>query len=409
MAITTATRTTYDTILREVYTPKLWELQNRDRILLQLLSKDTDSYAEGKAINIRLHTAGTGGIGWSSTGTLPLAGVQKYNEAVANFTRLYGTFKIDGALIKSTRLPSSSELKSLEGEAKGLVEDLAQALAYDMWQDGTGMLGGVVTAAGTPSTSTFRIPIANCGIKRGDIIDVTEDGGATTDGGTDLEVASIVPDTDDTTKNLVTLGGGTVLNDANLDTGTIYAFRQGSEDQAIDGISKIVSASGTYLGINRATAANAFWKAQSLSNSSVNREVTLELMQEMVDLIERNSPGTPKLIMCNHAIWRQVAKILVPDKRYGGDMYKLKGWCQAVDFAGIPVVRDKYCPANKMFFFDLETWKIYHDSEGGFIDEDGLILHRVSGFDQFEAAWRRFLQLVCHDPASNGVIADLSE
>lgn len=413
MAIVTATRTTYDEVLRIVYTPKLWELQNRDRILLQMLSRDTAMYAEGKQINVRLHIAGTGGVGWSGGGTLPTAGVQVYDEAVANYKRLYGTFKIDGALIRSTREPRAAELKALEGEARGLVEDIANALAYDIWQDGTAKLGSALTTpdAGV-STTSFRIPKLNNGIRLNDIIDVSEDDGTVTEGKLGLLVTDIKTDTVDSAKFLVTVDG-ILAGTGDVEAATYFAYRQGSRDDAIHGINGIIDDGnpgiGNYLGIDRGAAGKGFWKAQVLDNGGTNREVTLTLLQEMRDLIENNSPGTPKLIICGHAIWRKIAEILVPDKRYGGDMYKLKGWCQAVDFAGIPVVRDKFAIPNKIFFFDLETWMLYQDSEGGFIDEDGLILHRVSGSDAFEAAWRRFLQPVCSDPASNGVIKDISQ
>jgi hypothetical protein len=404
-----ATRTTYANILRHVYTPKLWQLQNRDRILFQLLSRDEASYAEGTQINVRLHTAGSGGVGYSSAGTLPTANNQVTNNAYANYKRIYGRLKIDGALIASTRAPSAAEVKALEFDAKNLVEDLADALAYDIWQDATGRLGGQVVALATPAAGSFRIPIAGCGIKKNQIIDIS----STTGTGTDKTVAtttvtSIAVDADDATKYKVVTD--TTPGDGTFDDVTYYAYRQGSRNDVIDGITSIVSATGTYLGINRATAGNEFWKAQSLANGGTNREIDLSLVQEGVDAVEINSPGTVKIAVTTHKIWNKVAKLLSADKRYSGDEMKLKGWCRALNFGdNIPVIRDKYCPANKMFLLDLDTWTIYQDSEGGFIDEDGQILRQVSGSDQFEASWRRYLQPVCHDPASNCVIADIAE
>lgn len=408
MAISTATRTSYDKVLRQVYTPKLWQLQNRDRILLQMIGRDTKQYAEGKQINVRLHTAGTGGIGYSSAGALPSAGVQTFDEAVANFKRLYGRFQLDGAVLRGTATGYAAEVRALGFEARGLVEDLADALAYDIWQDATARLGGQLGAHSTPAQGNFSIAKANCGLKRNQIIDISDTSGGGTDVDTGVLITSITTHASDNTKwDVVTDGdnGDGTLNDVNY-----FAYRQGSRTSgAVDGMSKIVSTTGTYLGINRATAGNEFWHAQSLANGGVNRDISLELMQEMCDAVETNSPGTVKLIVCPHAIWRKVAAILVPDKRYGGDIMKLNGWCEAVSFRGIPVVRDKYALANKMFFLDTDTWKIYQDSEGGFIDEGGRILREVVNYDAFEAAWRRFLQLVCHDPASNGILADISE
>lgn len=421
MAIATATRTTYDNVLRHVYTPDLWELQNRDRILLQLIGRKSAMYAEGKQINIRLHTAGAGAVGYSSSGTLPTSGTQKFNEVSTGYKRLYGTFKIDGALLKSAREPSAAELDSLLSEARGCVEDQADALAYDIHQDGSGRLGGVLSNPnGGASTSSFRIPKINNGLKANMIIDVTTVAGAVTEGKVGLLVTSVVTDGTDATLDLVTLhaDGGVLAGTGDVGGGTYYAYRQGSRNDSIYGLDGIVdttspeaghTGAGHYLGVNRATAGNEYWRAQVLANGGTNREITLDLLQELRDAIEMNSPGTPKLGICSHAIWRRIAQILVPDKRYGGDLYKLNGWCQAVDFAGMPIVRDKWARRNELYMLDLDVWSIYQDSEGGWVDEDGQILHRVSGADQFEAAWRRFLEIVCHDPASNGVLKDLSE
>lgn len=408
MAIAQATRTTYDKVLRQVYTPKLWLLQNRDRILFQLIARDSRVFAEGKQINIRLHTAGSGGVGWSDGGTLPTAGVQQFDEAVANFKRIYGRFQIDGALIASTRTDYAAEMRALEFEARNLVEDLADALAYDIWRDGLGKLGQQIGAHSTPAAGSFSLPKAQCGLKKNQIIDLQDAAAAAgTDGSTGTLVTSITEHASDTTKFDVVTDDAT--GDGTWDDKTYFAYRQGSIDQVVDGLVSMISDTGTYLGINRATAGNDFWKSQVLANGGTNRGITLTLMQKMVDTIEQNSPGRCNLIITTHAIWRKIAEILVPDKRYGGEQMKLNGWCDAVDFRGIPVVRDKYATPNQVQFLDTDTLKFYQDSEGGFIDEDGLILRLKTGTDKFEAAWRRFLQFVCCDPASNGVLKDITE
>jgi len=404
----TATRTTYANLLRQVYTPKLWQLQNRDRILLQLLQRDEANYAEGTQINVRLHTAGAHGVGWSTAGTLPSPGAQLGNTASTNYKRIYGRIKVDGALMASTRGPSAAEVRALQFEAQNMIEDLADALAYDIWQDGTGRLGAQIVALDTPAAGDFRLAKANCGIKKNMILDTSSTTGTGDDAETTVTVDSIAEDSNDSSQYAVLTNGTT--GDGSYSDVVYYAYRQGSRGDAIDGIASIVSDTGTYLGINRATAGNEFWKAQVLDNGGTNREITLSLIQEAIDAVEKNSPGTVKIIVTTHAIWNKIANLLVADKRYGGSEQTLNGWCRALMFRDdIPVVRDKYAPANTAYGLDLDTWTVYQDSEGGFIDEDGQILRQVSGSDAFEASWRRYLQLVCHDPASNFKLSDIAE
>lgn len=410
MTILTATISSYTDVLRNVYTPKLWLLQNRDRILSHLIARDTLAYAEGTGIKVRLHTAGSGGVGWSSTGDLPEPGVQAFDDVTANYKRIYGRFRIDGALIKASRAPYAAEMKALEFEATHMIEDLADALAYDIWHTGTGALASSLAVHGTPADGEFIVPKAGNGIKVGQIIDVLDSAGTVQEsGGTDWLVTSVIEYSTDTTK-LAIVTDGTPVTDNLYDDTTYLPYRQGSKGAAIDGLDKIVSASGTYLGLNRSTASLAFWKAQELANGGTNREVTLNLLQQAVDQVEQNSPGTTKVMITTHAIWRKLADILVPDKRYEGGSMKLPSWCKALWFRDdIAIVRDKFAIPNRIYGLDTDTFKLYQDSEGGFIDEDGQILRLVPDKDQFQASWRRYLQLVCHDPASNFVIKDIAE
>lgn len=410
MTILTATISSYTDVLRNVYTPKLWLLQNRDRILFHLIARDTLAYAEGLGIKVRLHTAGSGGVGWSSTGDLPEPGVQSFDDVTANYKRIYGRFKIDGALIKAARAPYAAEMKALEFEATHMIEDLADALAYDIWHDGKGRLGATIGEHSSSAAGKFSLPKAGSGIKVGQIIDLIDD--ITTPVGTDHDhdvlVQSVKEHASDSTKLDVVTDSS--AGDGTWNDETYYAYRQGSRDAAIDGLDKIVSASGTYLGLNRSTASLSFWKAQELANSGTNREITLNLLQQAVDQVEQNSPGTTKVMITTHAIWRKLADIIVPDKRYDGGSMKLPTWCKALWFRDdIAIVRDKFAIPNRIYGLDTDTFKLYQDSEGGFIDEDGQILRLVSNKDQFQASWRRYLQLVCHDPASNFVIKDIAE
>ena len=407
MADTAASRTIYDNVLRYVYTPKLWDLQNRERIMLQIIQKNTVALKQGKRIEIPLHTSSGGGIRWSSTGALPTTYPQATAKAYANYSKLYGKFQIDGDLLLDTDAEYAAEMSALLFEAESLVEDLADALSVDIWGDGNGRLCNVITDT-TVSTTTLVVPKNGCFVKKGMIVDVlVSTTGAVTDGGQSKRVVSVTPGT---TTTSVVLEAAAMTSASHA---TYAIFREGSYGAALDGIQKAIFVPGTwntYLGINRDTAGNEYFRNQYSTNSSVNREPSLDLIQEMVDTIETSSSGKVDLIICSHPIWRKLAKQLTADKRYTGDTKLINGWCTALQFGdNVNIIRDKSAPHNKIYCLDSTTWTLYQDSEGGFIDEDGQILRQVSGYDKFEAAWRRFVALACADPAANGVIDDVAE
>lgn len=415
MAVATGTRTTYDGVFREVYTPALQELQNRNRVFMTLLQRDEEQWAEGKKIHIRLHVAGSGGVGWSDDGTLPDAGVQQYNEAVVNYKRLYGSLKVDGPSIESSQSGYASELKTLEAEAKYIVEDLYDAFEYDLCSplydpasstnDDTGVVGKVTDDV---DTTHFKVQRKGNGIKKNMIVDITVNDGTLGNGKLKALVTAVAV-ASDTTKLDITLDTDTPLAGAIGNTYRVY--RQSSRNKAVDPISLIVSASGTYLGVNRATAGNEFWKAQELSNSGTLRAPTPELLAEGIDAVEQNSPGKVSHILMNYAMYRKIAALLQQDRRYteASEEKPVQSWVRGLKFGDTWIIREQWLPPEKIFCLDLSTWCLFQNNRGGFIDRDGQILHQISGKDAYEAAWRHYVQVVCRDPASNCVIKDVDE
>jgi len=214
----------------------------------------------------------------------------------------------------------------------------------------------------------------------------------------------------------VTLQGGkTLLAYATVNGAptTFGIYRAGSWNDSIWGLDAAIGASdparGPYLGISRTT--NAFWKGQRLYNTSAPGTpvtITLPRIQEGIDAVEINSMGKPNLIIMSHAVWNTVANILVGNKRYEGNMMKLNGWCTAVEFAGIPMVRDKHCPPNKIYILDTTKFRLWGNDEGDWMDKDGAILSRIQNRYAYEATWRRSMQLACEAPGANCIIEDVA-
>ena len=130
-------------------------------------------------------------------------------------------------------------------------------------------------------------------------------------------------------------------------------------------------------------------------------------MQEILDDVDSRSVGAVNMVLMSYGVWDTLAEQLVAKKRYPGQIYKLNKWIQAIDWNGIPCVRDFYCPDTRAYFLDTSSFRLYQNNEGGWMDKDGEILSRVQGYMAYEAAWLRRLQRVCTAPGANGVLDDL--
>ena len=404
-----ADRTTQSDLLHRVYLPGMRRQFNLKSILLQYIGRNTESYAEGEHLSLDLHYGRSGGMGWSSAGKLPAPGHQKHKKHTYNYGRMYATIEVSGPLEASTRAGYASQVRALANETKQMVRQMRPALNFDLFGDGTGKLAA---PTGATSATTFEVDSVR-GLADGDRIDVllTATGAVGAGGISGADVSSVdaanLRITIDSTHGAQLADGGVDLA-ANPTNYTVY--RHDTRNDVVMGLQGIVAtgnpSGGNLGGIER--VANPFWQANAFANGGVARLIHLPMIQEAINAIEKRTDCTTNLIICGFEVWTQLMTQMVSSKRFNGNTRKLNGWAEALDFNGVPIVRDKHCPPDKMFLLDTTAFTIYQNTEGEWITDDkGSRLVQVPGYDAFQAAWRRYLQLVCGIPAGQAVIEDL--
>lgn len=119
-----------------------------------------------------------------------------------------------------------------------------------------------------------------------------------------------------------------------------------------------LQATGTYASISR--AAQPQWASNVLANGGVERALTIELMREMDRRIYEASGKNADLIVCPPLIHEKYGLLLGQPRRYVQDVYvrgqkiTLDGGYKALEFDGIPVIRDALCPAGHMAWLTTE-------------------------------------------------------
>ena len=406
MPSTGTNRVNSENLLRTVYLRKMRAHFSLRSLLLQAFRRNETSYAPGKEISVALHAAGGEGYSWSRAGLVPPPSHQQVERATFKFEQMSAAIRLEVGFVEDAASKEASEVRPLEFETKGLVEQLRKDLNFDMYGNGTGIVATVKSSADNTSFVVDELR----GVRNNLRVDVlrTDDG---TDGGGGVFGAQI---TVNRKTNLVTLKDGATLSSSSVlngNTADFAVYRSNSRNEAIFGLDAAISDANppgaNYGNVDRSLDANDFYRANVLDNNGTKRAPTMKLFQDMLDLIQRNGPGQIDLIIVGLEVWSALIEELTKDRRYGGNQKLLMGWAEAVMFGSIPITKDADAPPDKAWFIDTSTWTIYQNDEGKWMDQDGAILSRVTGRTAYEATFYRRMQPVCHVPIANGVIEDL--
>jgi len=199
-------------------------------------------------------------------------------------------------------------------------------------------------------------------------------------------------------------------------TGTDYIFRSGNggsstNQKEVTGLQTIVDSSGSLFNIDPNTY--GVWKASEFGNSGTLRQISETLMSQVVQDININSGTWPNLGVCHHGVFRAYANLLLGLKRFN-DTTKLKGGYDAgIPFIGgggsaIPIVPERDCPANSLFFINTDHLTEYMDSDWEFMQEDGAVLSRVTGYDAYEFVLFKGMEVGTDQRNTHGKLVDIS-
>lgn len=388
------TLSTLDAILKTQYLGPIREQVNTGTPLLDRIEKNYDSVV-GKSFTIPLHYGRNEGMGARADGgALPSAGNQAYKESVVPMRYLYGRIQISGPTIKAARSSEGAFIRAVDSEMKGLTADMKSSLNRQAFGDGTGILATCVGASSTAITvnSTAKLRV---GMPIDILVTAT---GATTAGVVGTTVASI-------TSATVFVTAAAPATDSSID-GTYSVYLAGSRNLEMMGLSGIVSATSTLQGLDVATY--PWWKATVQGNSSTNRAISDSILQTAIDTVSQISAGKPTALYTSYGVRRAYQALLTATKQLVNTQ-DLKGGYKAITFNDLPIIADKDAPANKIFVVDESQLSFYRLADLDWMQEDGAILSRVSGYDAYEAVLFLYQELGTGMRNAHVRIEDISE
>lgn len=150
---------------------------------------------------------------------------------------------------------------------------------------------------------------------------------------------------------------------ANLICQGLYGDGTGNGSKVITGLDAAVPqdpTTGTYGGINRATASNAFWRSQIQDPAATPDSTTIRPQMNLLWAKTQRGPDRPDLIIAGGTIWATYMESLQSLQRFTDKDSAGLGF-PSVDYMGSPVVLDGgiggFATATDMYFLNTKYLK----------------------------------------------------
>ena len=423
-------------ILKDVYGDGLKNQFNDEKITYNLFPKsDRRPAGNGYIFGVRYARAqGTGGRAESAKLPDPLTGTKDKGKIQPRY--LYGSIRLTGPAIEIAKGNTAAFVDSLADEMDDIYQSIVVDLNRQCHWDGFGQLGRL-SAAATPSSSatwagTFDNDIGVMYMQEGQYVDFYSSAGASPmDAASPCvgRIDSIAPST-----KVVTFEKVTTTAKANhpyfsallpVMTGEMaagsMAIKSGAREVAwassdtpveITGLAGIYddgTALDTFENINADTYAK--WRANILGNSGVDRELSIDLMLNAVDLARFTSGKKIDTIRMGLGQRRKYAGLLLPDVRFAPTV--LKGGNETLTFSGgdgsLNIVVDPMNQPGKIFFEPNGVIQKYELTPLGWGNLDGSNMHRRSGYDEWDMYLRLYSNLGVEERNSLCLLKDLVE
>ncbi len=437
---TYADLTNLSEILKNVYGEGLKNQFNDEVITYNQFPKSERRPAgNGYVFGVRYARAqGTGGRAESAKLPDPLTG--KKDQATITPRYLYGSIRLTGPAIEIAKGNSAAFVDSLADEMDDIYNSIVVDLNRQCHWDGWGQLGrltaGTTTSSSTTWAGTFDNDIGVMYMQEGQLVDFFVSAGTSPHCGAGTTTAAVgvrVHSLDPSNKVAIFEAcntsysanhphfSGYTTTATTLSEGQL-AIKMGTRDATwstasdtpveISGLTAIYDDGtniDTFQNINADTYSK--WRANILSNSSVNRELSIDLMLNAVDLARFTSGKRVSKIRMGLGQRRKYAGLLMPDVRFAPTV--LKGGYETLTFSGgdgsLEIVVDPMQQPNMIFFEPDGIIQKYEVTPLGWGNLDGSNMARRSGYEEWDLFLRLYTNLGVEQRNCLTVLKDLVE
>ena len=374
-----------DSVLKSFYLDAISESLNYKANPFFAKLERTANDVVGKDVRKVIRNGFNAGVGaGTETGDLPSARASEYKTFVAPLKNIYGTIEISDTALRASANNEGAFVNILNDEMKALEKSAAFNFSRMLFGDGTGVLSTVKSVmSGLIAVSAPENFVAGMVV--------------TFEGLDEFACCKI--------KEVNRLAGEIVLEktgweDAAIPTGTVVRL-YGSSGEEMTGLKAIFSNNAIYGVARNVIGMEPYFT----TSSSINQTV----IQNAIDNVEERSGCKVDFILCSWGVRRALIEYY---NTLGTTLptIQLEGGYTALNFNGIPIVTDRFCPKGTMYLLTSENFKIHQLCDWQWLEaEDGKILKQVSGKPVYQATLVKYAELICENPSAQGRISGINE
>ena len=183
----------------------------------------------------------------------------------------------------------------------------------------------------------------------------------------------------------------------------MYSDGTGNSSKDITGLAAMISASGTYGGINSATY--TWWQAHV---DAVGGALTLADMRTAFNTPSLGGKDTPNLIMTDQDEFEAYEALLTSTVSFYSERTKKlgDGGFQALQFKGVPLTWDEQCTAGYMYFINTKHMNLTVHKDANFDTSDFV---KPENQDALVAQILFMGNFTCDRRKSQGVMTGLTD
>ena len=381
---------TADNALKSFYLDAVSEQLNMKANPLLAQFQRTTADVIGKDVRKLVRVGFNGGVGaGTEDGELPSASATEYVQLVSTLKNLYGTIEISDKAIRSSTNNDGAFVNLLNNEMQSLINSASFNFGRMLFGDGSGTLG-IVKSVGDNNTIT----LSNVnGIVEGMLVEFYDSMDERLE---DAEVKKVLRV--DRVNNKVVLSGSEI-NDDVVPNGSKMVI-QGSFGNEITGLGALFGNDDIY-GVSKNTT---LMKPYATTVTTI----TEAAVQSAMDTIEEMSGSKVNFIVCSWGVKRALVaycrehNIQLPTVEINGT--------KAIEFNGVPVVADRFCPKGTMYLLNTDDFKLHQLCDWQWLEgEDGKILKQIPGKPVYTATLVKYAELMCERPCGQGCISGITE
>lgn len=393
-----ATLTTVNGILKEVYEGDINNQLQEERVTLKRIERTSEGVVEtvgGKYVTFPVRHTRNHGISYRPEGgQLAAAGKQGYAATQETLKYGYGRIRLTGQTMSLAEKNYQAFSSALDREMNYLKSDIARdenriAIGHPDSTTATGILARL-TATATSATQTVD---STDGLEVGMVCDVVN-AGTPVAGGTSVTITAIGSATS------VTFSGSVTGTSGN------YVVRTGNWNNEPHGLTRIVDSTGSLHNIDGST--QEYWRSTEESSTTTLTELA---MIQNCDTVYRKGGSQISAIFCSLGVRRAYFNLMTSLRRYN-EPKEFSGGLIGLAFnygREIPVVADLDIPAKHMFGISENELSIYRDKEWYWEDTDGSVFKWVHDYDSFEALMKCYWQFVTHKRNAHFKMTNITE